>query len=116
MAIKDEERLDMTDQELPDLVEWLEMVADELDLPRDVVVPGPILKMTKDVAHGIVRPGAPTSSYLVGVALGLRLAAQSNSAEAAVPAEEQLKELSEQIRELVARTQRQAGIDPDAGE
>ncbi|WP_129660650.1 DUF6457 domain-containing protein [Rothia uropygialis] len=103
----------MTDRELPDLVEWLEMVADELDLPRDVVVPGPILKMTKDVAHGIVRPGAPTSSYLVGVALGLRLAAQPDPA---VPVEDQLKELSEQIRELVARTQRQAGIDPDAGE
>lgn len=104
----------MTDQQLPDLGEWLEMVADELDLPRDVVVPGPILRMTKDVAHGIVRPGAPTSSYLVGVALGLRLAAQSESPETAAPTAEQLDDLSERIRDLVARTQRQAGIDPNA--
>lgn len=111
---EESEKFEMTDQHLPNLTEWLEMVAVELDLPADVVAPGPILDMTKDVAHGIVRPGAPTSSYLVGVALGLHLAAQSEAGEDAVPAEDQLKELSEQVRDLVARTRREAGAEPEA--
>ncbi|MFC7402583.1 NTP transferase domain-containing protein [Citricoccus sp. GCM10030269] len=77
-----QERGTMAEQEIPGLRVWLETVATELDLPESVVVPGPLLDVARDVARGVVRPGAPTTTYLVGVAVGLQLAGESWSDEA----------------------------------
>ncbi|WP_413543373.1 DUF6457 domain-containing protein [Citricoccus nitrophenolicus] len=72
---------DPHDQEIPGLRDWLEDVAEDLHLPTSVVVPGPLLDVARDVAHGIIRPGAPTTTYLIGVAVGLQLAGQDLPAE-----------------------------------
>lgn len=60
--------------EIPGLLPWLKAAAEELDLPEETVVPGPALNMSKTVSHTVIRPGAPTTTYLMGVALGLALA------------------------------------------
>lgn len=72
---------DPIDQEIPELRDWLESVAEDLHLPSSVVVPGPLLDVARDVAHGIIRPGAPTTTYLIGVAVGLQLAGEDLPAE-----------------------------------
>lgn len=59
---------------IPGLREWMSAVVTELDLPEDVIVPAPLLDTARDVANGVLRPGAPMSTYLIGVALGLQLA------------------------------------------
>src|SRR5437763_500138 len=56
--------------------DWLDRVADALGEPR--LAPkelGALLKLTRDVAHGVERKFAPVSAYLVGVAVGQRTAA-----------------------------------------
>ncbi|NUL48900.1 hypothetical protein F7P69_27410 [Cellulosimicrobium funkei] len=73
---------DPLDQDIPGLRDWLESVAEDLQLPPSVVVPGPLLDVARDVAHGIIRPGAPTTTYLIGVAVGLQLAGEDWSTEA----------------------------------
>lgn len=103
----------MTDQQLPNLQEWLTRVAEELDLPDDVVIPDPILAMTKDVAHGVVRPGAPTSSFLVGVALGRHLAASDGAPQVPSTAEH-LEDLTRRVSDLVSEVRAEAGLDDEA--
>jgi len=55
------------------LSEWVTAVARELGL-EDAVSTGAttdmVLDMTSDVAHGVSRPGAPVTAFLVGVAAG----------------------------------------------
>jgi Domain of unknown function (DUF6457) len=53
------------------LSEWVAAVARELGL--DAVPPGTVdmvLDLTADVAHGVSRPGAPVTAFLVGLAAG----------------------------------------------
>ncbi|QCU78287.1 hypothetical protein E7744_08985 [Citricoccus sp. SGAir0253] len=71
------------DNEIPGLRAWMAAVVAELGLPGEVIVPGPLLDTARDVATHVVRPGAPMSTYLIGVALGLQLA----EAGAASPAD-----------------------------
>jgi hypothetical protein len=52
------------------LDEWISAVCAELgldpaDMSRDLV-----LDMARDVAHGVARPAAPLTAYLMGVAVG----------------------------------------------
>ena len=51
------------------LEEWVAAVCAELGIDgpidRDLV-----LEMTRDVAHGVARPAAPLTAYLVGLAAG----------------------------------------------
>jgi hypothetical protein len=51
---------------------WLEHVAEELDLPQDVVRASirDILDLTSAVAHNRSRPAAPVTAFLVGLAAG----------------------------------------------
>lgn len=50
------------------LDEWIDAVRDALDLdPVDTKL---ILDMARDVAHGVMRPAAPLSAYLLGLAVG----------------------------------------------
>jgi hypothetical protein len=57
------------------LEEWMTVVRGELALEGDGVadlraVQGVILDLARDAAHGVARPAAPLTAYLVGVAVG----------------------------------------------
>ncbi|GAB7049232.1 DUF6457 domain-containing protein [Catenuloplanes indicus] len=55
---------------LDGLDEWVVTAAVELGLePADVPV-GLVLDLAKDVAHNVVRPGAPVTAFLLGLAVG----------------------------------------------
>ena len=67
------------------LDDWTTAVVDELgiadlvdDRTRDLV-----LDMTKDVAHGVARPAAPLTAYLMGLAVGRAGTADEAAAYAA---------------------------------
>lgn len=50
--------------------DWVTAACAELGLdPAEVSVPT-VLDLTKDVAHQVLRPGAPVTAYLLGVAVG----------------------------------------------
>ncbi|MET8525380.1 DUF6457 domain-containing protein [Micromonospora sp. NPDC005172] len=52
------------------LDDWVTAVCAEVGLdPTDVPVSA-VLDLARDVAHQVVRPGAPVSAYLLGVAVG----------------------------------------------
>jgi hypothetical protein len=53
---------------MSDLDDWTAIVCSALDIP--VPVAGPVLDLARDVAHGVMRPAAPLTAYLVGVAVG----------------------------------------------
>jgi hypothetical protein len=48
---------------------WVTRVADELGLGDDPDVTL-ILQVAADAAHGVARPAAPVTTYLLGVAVG----------------------------------------------
>lgn len=55
-----------------DLQQWTDRLVAELDLPEgmdraDIDV---VLDLARDVAHGVARPAAPLSTYLLGLAVG----------------------------------------------
>lgn len=50
------------------LDEWTEAVRVALRL--DPIDPKLVLDLARDVAHGVLRPAAPLTAYLVGVAVG----------------------------------------------
>ncbi|MGH3586389.1 MAG: DUF6457 domain-containing protein [Pseudonocardia sp.] len=55
------------------LSEWVAAVVRELELDGAVDAAGAVdmvLDLTSDVAHGVSRPGAPVTAFLVGVAAG----------------------------------------------
>lgn len=54
------------------LEDWMTALAGELDVadvPLDIVA---LLDVARDVAHGVARPAAPLSLFLVGLAAGRR--------------------------------------------
>ncbi|MGH3830134.1 MAG: DUF6457 domain-containing protein [Pseudonocardiaceae bacterium] len=55
------------------LTEWVELVCQELGV-SDAVSPAAmqsrVLDMSRDVAHGVARPAAPITAYLLGLAAG----------------------------------------------
>lgn len=52
------------------LDEWIAEACAELDLTPADVEPKAVLDMARDVAHHVVRPGAPVAAYLMGIAVG----------------------------------------------
>jgi hypothetical protein len=52
------------------LDEWLGAAAAELGLAPADVHRDLILDVARDVAHNVVRPGAPVTAYLLGLAVG----------------------------------------------
>lgn len=55
------------------LTEWVAAVVRELGLDESLVsaeLVDVVLDLTADVAHGVSRPGAPVTAFLVGVAAG----------------------------------------------
>jgi Domain of unknown function (DUF6457) len=47
---------------------WINAVSAKLDLPADVNV-DVILDVARDAAHGVERPAAPVTTFLLGVAV-----------------------------------------------
>ena len=55
------------------LSEWVTAVSRELGLEEALADPEAVdvvLNLTADVAHGVSRPGAPVTAFLIGVAAG----------------------------------------------
>jgi hypothetical protein len=52
------------------LDEWLTAVAAELEVPADALDTDLLLGVAGDAAHAVVRPAAPLTTYLIGVAVG----------------------------------------------
>ncbi|NJC15556.1 hypothetical protein F4558_005382 [Micromonospora profundi] len=52
------------------LDDWVTAACAEVDLdPTQVPVPA-VLDLARDVAHQVLRPGAPVTAYLLGLAVG----------------------------------------------
>ncbi len=66
------------------LQRWMDDVVPALGVDADLVsaTTDDVLDMVKDVAHGVVRPGAPLTAYLVGLAAGRAAAQGQDPAEA----------------------------------
>ncbi|WP_236008529.1 DUF6457 domain-containing protein [Actinomadura physcomitrii] len=52
------------------LEDWMSAVCDELGLERGDIDRDLVLDLARDVAHGVARPGAPLTAYLLGLAVG----------------------------------------------
>lgn len=60
-----------TPRDVPEgLREWVAFAAPRLGIDAAEVPLDDLLGMTGVVAHGVVRPAAPVSSYLLGLAVG----------------------------------------------
>jgi hypothetical protein len=59
---------------------WIAAATTELGLDPGDVPTRAVLDLARDVAHGVVRPGAPVTAYLLGLAVG-RGADPSDAAE-----------------------------------
>jgi hypothetical protein len=55
---------------MSDLDTWVEVVGKELGLEAADVPVKAVLDLARDVAHNVVRPGAPVTAYLMGLAVG----------------------------------------------
>jgi hypothetical protein len=53
------------------LEEWTAAVCADLGLEPASADVTTVLDLARDVAHGVARPAAPVTTYLVGVAVGL---------------------------------------------
>jgi hypothetical protein len=64
---------DRASSEAQALTEWVTAVGRELGLEgalEGVDLVDTVLDLTSDVAHGVSRPGAPVTAFLIGVAAG----------------------------------------------
>jgi hypothetical protein len=52
------------------LAEWTALVCHELGIDPERLDRDAVLELTKDVAHGVARPAAPLTAYLLGLAQG----------------------------------------------
>ena len=52
------------------LDEWITVACAELAIDPAEANPQLVLDLAKDVAHNVVRPGAPVSAYLLGLVVG----------------------------------------------
>ncbi|MGS2644758.1 DUF6457 domain-containing protein [Streptosporangium sp. LJ11] len=52
------------------LTEWTALVCRELGIDPAVMDRDEVLDLTKEVAHGVARPAAPLTAYLLGLAQG----------------------------------------------
>jgi Domain of unknown function (DUF6457) len=52
------------------LQEWTAVVCADLGLDAASADSATVLDLARDVAHGVARPAAPLTAYLVGVAVG----------------------------------------------
>ncbi|GIJ29011.1 hypothetical protein Vqi01_41730 [Micromonospora qiuiae] len=50
--------------------DWVTAACAELDLDPALVPVPAVLDLARDVAHQVLRPGAPVTAYLLGLAVG----------------------------------------------
>lgn len=50
--------------------DWVTTACAELSLDPTQVSVSTVLDLAKDVAHNVLRPGAPVTAYLLGLAVG----------------------------------------------
>ena len=88
-----------------ELDQWLAHVAQTLGVSTQGVDNEELLSVAKEVAHNQIRPGAPTSTFYLGYALGLWEAHIRAEGHEPTPAQKtaQLKVLSENIRLLATK-------------
>ena len=56
--------------EATELTAWLAAAAPEIGVSPDEIPAELLLDMARDVAHNVLRPGAPVTAYLLGLAVG----------------------------------------------
>ncbi|MFJ2032593.1 DUF6457 domain-containing protein [Streptosporangium sp. NPDC087985] len=78
------------------LGEWTALVCRELGVDPARVDRDALLDLTKEVAHGVTRPAAPLTAYLLGLAQG--------AGSAPPDAVERLTELAQRWEGAVAET------------
>lgn len=71
MSTRSEHKKD-SPEEMRSAHAWLQQVADDLDLPPEVVHDSvkEVLDLTAAVAHNRSRPAAPVTAFLIGLAAG----------------------------------------------
>jgi hypothetical protein len=73
---------------MPDvLTTWITALADELGVDPGRVDQSLLLDVARDAAHGVARPAAPLTTFLVGYAAGLRGGSAEAVAQAAATAQ-----------------------------
>ncbi|WP_165968994.1 DUF6457 domain-containing protein [Actinomadura sp. KC06] len=65
---------------MPVLEDWINAACQELGLERGDIDQGLVLDLARDVAHGVARPGAPVTAYLLGLAVGRGVPARDAAA------------------------------------
>ncbi|MBB2944733.1 hypothetical protein FB565_004466 [Actinoplanes lutulentus] len=55
---------------MKELDDWLAVIGPELGVRPDEVPTAELLDVARDVAHNVLRPGAPVTAYLMGLAVG----------------------------------------------
>lgn len=78
------------------LEQWATALAAELGLEPDAVDVEQVLDLAADAAHGIVRPAAPLTTFLVGLAAGRAGAKDTDVADAVARAEALIDRLGEE--------------------
>jgi len=82
----------------PDALEdWVKKASELLDVNESIDI-GAVLDLTRDVAHGVARPAAPLTTFLLGLALGR------------LPREEYESRFSELHLELTRLSSEQQGL------
>jgi hypothetical protein len=61
---------DLQEARMNVLTEWTALACKELGIDPAAVDRDQILELTKEVAHGVARPAAPLTAYLLGLAQG----------------------------------------------
>jgi molybdopterin-guanine dinucleotide biosynthesis protein A len=85
---------DLEEAEMNVLAEWTALVCEELGVDPATVDRDLILDLTKEVAHGVARPAAPLTAYLLGLAQGAGTAPGDAAARLAALARDWTREES----------------------
>jgi hypothetical protein len=90
-----------------ELDRWVEAACGELGLTPGDVEAGAVLDVARDVAHQVLRPGAPVTAYLMGIAVGrgadpAEAAARISALARAWPARTEAKEEASQAAKQAA--------------
>lgn len=54
----------------PEVRDWLAQLAPALGMEPESIPVVELLDLTRDVAHGVTRPGAPMTTFVLGLAMG----------------------------------------------